>query len=133
MAGQRICWFRPPYGDQTIDSWRATVEAGLVPVMWTVEARDWADVPHDERIASACSIRDPGGIVLCHDSFPDAVDGVTDGKPPSAFDRGDLARAILSRYRDRGLTGSTLGDAMAKGRPKGRVWLNRDESPKEPS
>jgi peptidoglycan/xylan/chitin deacetylase (PgdA/CDA1 family) len=131
-AGQRIRWFRPPYGDQTVASWRAIIEANLIPVMWTVEALDWADVPQDERVASACSVREPGGIVLCHDSFPDVVDGIAVGQPPRAFDRGELTRAILSSYRRRGMGGITLGDAIASGRPRGRIWLNRDASLQEP-
>ncbi len=133
MAGQRIRWFRPPYGDQTLHSWRATIQADLVPVMWTAEALDWVDVPQERRVASASLIREPGGIILCHDCFPDSIDGVTDRRPPPAFDRGELARAILSNYRGRGLSATTLGDAMARGRPRGRVWLNRDRDPVVPS
>jgi peptidoglycan/xylan/chitin deacetylase (PgdA/CDA1 family) len=133
MGGQHIQWFRPPYGDQTLHSWRATVKADLVPVMWTVEALDWVDVPQEKRVTAASSIRKPGGIILCHDSFPDAIDGVRDREPPPAFDRGELARTILFNYRERGLVATTLGDAMARGRPKGRAWLSRDRDPVVPS
>jgi len=129
MASRPIRWFRPPYGDQTLPSWRATVGAGLVPVMWTVEALDWTEVPQEKRVAEASAVREPGGIILCHDSFPDAIDGVTDRKPPPAFDRGELARAILSNYRERGLGATTLGDAMAQGRPKVRAWFNEESDP----
>lgn len=125
LSGQEIVWFRPPYGDQTSQSWQATVNADLIPVMWTVEAKDWADIPHRQRLLSAGALRAPGGIVLCHDGFPDRRDGVDAPSPPPAFDRGQLTGAILRHYRDRDLFGCSLGCAVAQGRPMLRVWLNR--------
>jgi peptidoglycan/xylan/chitin deacetylase (PgdA/CDA1 family) len=118
-------WFRPPYGDQTTSTWTAVVSLGLIPVMWTAEARDWLDVPESERVASACCITTPGGILLCHDGFPNNRDGVLDAVPPPPFDRGDLARAILRNYRERGFQATSLGAAAEDGTLVGRPWLNR--------
>jgi peptidoglycan/xylan/chitin deacetylase (PgdA/CDA1 family) len=128
IASREVEWFRPPYGDQTITSWRATISAGLTPVMWTVEARDWADIPSSERVAAAAALDEPGGIILCHDGFPDTSDGVDDPKPPPPFDRGELTRQILRNYAQGGLNACSLGEAAAIGCPHMRVWLNRDDT-----
>lgn len=125
LVDRPVKWFRPPYGDQTASTWMAVVLAGLVPVMWTAEARDWADVPVGERVAAACSVATPGGIVLCHDGFPNGGDGVPGASPPPPFDRGDLARVILRTYRERGLRATSLGTAAEQGMLVGRTWLNR--------
>jgi peptidoglycan/xylan/chitin deacetylase (PgdA/CDA1 family) len=126
MAKREIRWFRPPYGDQTVDTWSGTIRAGLIPVMWTAEARDWDDVGEDTRVRSASSLAMAGGIVLSHDSFPDATDGVTGSGSPPAVHRGQLTRAILRAYSERGFGAITLGEAIALGRPLRRVWVNRE-------
>jgi len=63
-------WYRPPEGRLSLGALRAARELGLVPVLWTREARDWAirDSARAEAagrsLAAAVRSRD---IVLLHD------------------------------------------------------------------
>jgi peptidoglycan-N-acetylglucosamine deacetylase len=39
--GERVEWFRPPFGSRRPDVLRAARALGLTPVMWNVTAHDW--------------------------------------------------------------------------------------------
>lgn len=114
-AGRRVRWFRPPYGHQTFRVWRAVRAAELTPVLWgptTWDSR--ADVDQEQRVAAALRGAGRGAILLAHDNFADAVDGVDDGTPPSV-DRVDLIARVLDGYTERGLSARSLGDALRSG------------------
>ena len=93
LAGQQVRWFRPPYGAQRPSTWAAIRSTGLVSVVWSNEAADWQDDTVDEITARTASVRS-GSVLLLHDGYADASDGVDDGPPPG-FDRGELSRRIL--------------------------------------
>jgi peptidoglycan/xylan/chitin deacetylase (PgdA/CDA1 family) len=40
-TGERVRYFRPPFGSRRPDVLRAAVELGLTPVMWNITAHDW--------------------------------------------------------------------------------------------
>lgn len=40
-TGERVRWFRPPFGSRRPDVLRTAEELGLTPVMWNVTAHDW--------------------------------------------------------------------------------------------
>jgi len=40
-TGERVRWFRPPFGSRRPDVLRTAVELGLTPVMWNITAHDW--------------------------------------------------------------------------------------------
>jgi peptidoglycan/xylan/chitin deacetylase (PgdA/CDA1 family) len=40
-TGERVQWFRPPFGARRPDVLRAAAELGLIPVMWNITAHDW--------------------------------------------------------------------------------------------
>ena len=40
-TGERVKWFRPPFGARRPDVLRTARELGLTPVMWNVTAYDW--------------------------------------------------------------------------------------------
>jgi peptidoglycan/xylan/chitin deacetylase (PgdA/CDA1 family) len=45
--GERVEWFRPPFGSRRPDVLRVARELGLTPVMWNVTAHDWDSTdPH---------------------------------------------------------------------------------------
>jgi peptidoglycan/xylan/chitin deacetylase (PgdA/CDA1 family) len=102
--GNRCVWlFRPPYG---APSWNAVVagrvrQAGLVPVLWDVDAADWQR-PGAAIIAARIVARlRPGAIILLHDGAPDN----------EIQDRSQTAAAvplILAALRARGLHAVTL-------------------------
>jgi peptidoglycan/xylan/chitin deacetylase (PgdA/CDA1 family) len=69
IAGQRVQWYRPPYGVLTAEGLAAARRAGLRTVLWSAWGRDWS------RHATPISIQEtvnrslvPGGTVLLHDT-----------------------------------------------------------------
>lgn len=112
-AGVPVRWFRPPYGAQSLRSWRAARAAGLDPVLWGPTFADWRDAPDDERTRLALA-GDRGSIILAHDGHADATDGVQN-EPIGPLDRGALLRAVAAGYAERGLALTSLGAAAASG------------------
>lgn len=114
-AERSVSWFRPPYGHQTFPVWRAIRSAGLTPVLWGPTTSDSrADLDQHQRVASALRGAARGAILLAHDNFANAVDGVDDGTPPSV-DRVDLTTRVLDGYAERGLSARSLYDALRSG------------------
>jgi peptidoglycan/xylan/chitin deacetylase (PgdA/CDA1 family) len=116
LSGATLRWYRPPYGAQTLSTWRAARATGLTPVLWGPSLHDWKDLSTEERLASALRGARPGAIVLAHDGFASERDGVSDGIRPE-FDRGALADRMLDGYAAVGLSCRSLGDVLAHGRP----------------
>ncbi|HEX9338739.1 MAG TPA: polysaccharide deacetylase family protein, partial [Pseudonocardiaceae bacterium] len=121
LAGVPVRWFRPPYGAQYPTTWAAIRSAGLESVVWSDEVADWEDDPVAEIAARAGGVRS-GSVLLLHDGYADAIDGVDDGPAPS-FDRGELSRRILADLAERGLATSSLGDAVTAGSPVRGAWF----------
>jgi peptidoglycan/xylan/chitin deacetylase (PgdA/CDA1 family) len=121
LAGQRIRWFRPPYGAQYPTTWAAIRSTGMESVVWSDEAADWRDEPVAE-IAARASTAGRGSVLLLHDGYADASDGADDGPAPT-FDRGELSRRILGDLADRGLATASLGEALTTCRPVRRAWF----------
>jgi peptidoglycan/xylan/chitin deacetylase (PgdA/CDA1 family) len=114
LTGRRVDWMRPPYGRQTLSTWRAVRGAGLMPVMWGPTMWDSLDIAQQDRVSKAQEGAVAGAILLGHDGFAGPQDGVDDGPAP-VLDRGALVDQVLERYRLRGLTGCALGDALTLG------------------
>lgn len=121
LAGQRIRWFRPPYGAQRPGTWAAIRSTGLTPVVWSDEVADWQDDPPEQIAARAESVRS-GSVVLMHDGYADESDGVNDGPAPT-FDRGEVARRIIDGLGERGIATASLGDALADGKAVRGAWF----------
>lgn len=62
--------FRAPAGGWSPRVLRAVSAAGLTPVDWTIDTRDWAR-PGTSRVTRALRAACPGDILLCHDSGHD--------------------------------------------------------------
>lgn len=118
----RLRWFRPPYGRQSELTWRATVTAGLTPVLWSIAIDDWLDNPFQAYVDAAAEAT-PGSILLLHDGYATIDDGADDGPAPQ-LKRGDLSRHILDRYKGMGLKGCSLGEAARSGTLMKRIWLD---------
>lgn len=115
-CGRRIGWMRPPYGAQTPLTCLAIRRAGLTPVLWGPSSWDWKPGAPEDRIARIRETVTKGSILLCHDGFADARDGVIDGASP-AVDRADLAGRALDVFDELGLSAGTLGAALSTGSP----------------
>lgn len=124
LIGTSVRWMRPPYGAQTISTWRALRRAGVTPVMWSGTFWDWKELPHEQRVAKAISTAAPGVILLAHDSFPGRADGVIAGVEPQV-ERARLARDVLSAYGDQGLRARSLTDALMVGHSEKWAWFSR--------
>jgi peptidoglycan-N-acetylglucosamine deacetylase len=113
-AGRAVRWHRPPYGRQTLRTWRAVSGAGLTPVLWGPTTWDWRDVPHEARLAKAREGVHAGAIVLAHDGFADSADGAFDGPAP-VLDRGRLISDVLAGYAADGWAACALSEALEAG------------------
>ena len=116
LGGTTVRWYRPPYGAQSLSTWRAARATGLTPVLWGPSLHDWKNLATEERLSSALRGAGPGAIVLAHDGFASERDGVSDGLRPE-FDRGALADRMLDGYTSIGLTCRSLGHVLAHGAP----------------
>lgn len=128
LVGRPVRWYRPPYGEQTVHSWRAVKSLGLTTVLWSRTAWDWKDTDRDTRLRVACMRPTAGTIVLAHDGHA----GVEDGADPvvePAVDRYDLVSEILSAYAARGVTCRTVGQLVDSGDPVHRVHYVRAARP----
>ncbi|WP_353648554.1 polysaccharide deacetylase family protein [Nakamurella sp. A5-74] len=116
LVGAPVRFMRPPYGSQSLRTWRATRAAGLTPALWGPTTWDWRDIPQTERIEHCLASLEPGAILLAHDRFADGTDGVDDGPGP-VVDRVALIDSVLAGARERSLVARSLGDLLAVGRP----------------
>ncbi|MFQ4147848.1 polysaccharide deacetylase family protein [Arthrobacter sp. LAPM80] len=124
LAGVPIRWLRPPYGHQTLATWRATRASGLEPVLWGRSSGDSQDFPPAERLRYALTGVQAGDILLGHDGFATVHDGADDGPEP-AVDRYRLGCDLMAGLRDRGLEGVSLGNALLAGTPLRAAWFKR--------
>jgi peptidoglycan/xylan/chitin deacetylase (PgdA/CDA1 family) len=124
LSGQPVRWLRPPYGQQTLLTWRASRRAGVEPVLWGPSTCDALDLTQAQRVDRAVSGAHAGTILLAHDGFAGPLDGVDDGPEPR-LDRGELTNGVLAAYRDRGLVGRSLGSALEAGTIVRTAWFAR--------
>jgi peptidoglycan/xylan/chitin deacetylase (PgdA/CDA1 family) len=129
LTGVPVRWSRPPYGAQDPASWRAARAAGLTPVLWSLHCLDWETHSLDAHLAGLRAADPTGSVVLLHDGFADARDGVDDGPPPD-LDRVALTRGVLDELASSGLTGSSLHHALAGSSPVTRPWLEELGDPR---
>lgn len=122
LSGQPVRWMRPPYGRQTLATWRAIRHAGVEPVLWGRSSWDSQDISQAERVGKAVHGIRAGAILLAHDGFATAMDGVDDGPAP-VLDRGELTDRVLQEYRTHGLSGRSLGAALANGTRVRTAWF----------
>lgn len=124
MSGRQVKWFRPPYGLQSLTTFRAIRAAGLTPVLWGPTAWDSRVVSDDERVASSRRGAAAGAILLCHDGYAGYEDGGRNNNPPDV-DRGQLATRILDGYAERGLRARSLSQVLQSGTAVRGIWFAR--------
>lgn len=124
IIGTSVRWFRPPYGLQTIGTFRAIRSCGLEPVLWGPSATDSREAAHEERISRALRGAAPGVVLLSHDGYAGYADGGRNNNRPDV-DRAHLAEAILSEYASRGLQARSLGQAMVDSSLVRGIWFKR--------
>jgi peptidoglycan/xylan/chitin deacetylase (PgdA/CDA1 family) len=124
VVGRAVRWLRPPYGLQSLTSFRAVRAAGLEPVLWGPTALDSRPATTEERLRRVRSGAQRGAIVLSHDAYAETEDGGRGGNRPD-LDRGELASLVLDAYEELGLRPTTLSGALASGTATRGLWFRR--------
>jgi peptidoglycan/xylan/chitin deacetylase (PgdA/CDA1 family) len=120
LVGQPISFYRPPYGAQSVRSFRAARRAGLTVTVWSADAEDWVDRPAEEVVAAALARLRPGGILLLHERLePDPLRGA----PVTTFDRCAVVREVVAGSRRRGWEPATVGAMVRQGGPRLSAWF----------
>ncbi len=99
-AGVFPRWFRPPYAQWTPGMRRAVRLAGMRPVTWDVDPRDWETDDPATVVELVLRSAQPGSIVLLHDRR----DGVAVAALPS----------IVDNLRAQGLAMVTISALLAQ-------------------
>jgi peptidoglycan/xylan/chitin deacetylase (PgdA/CDA1 family) len=125
LARMPVRWFRAPYGALLLPHYRAVRKAGVMPVVWGPTPGDWRHLSEERMVEDALAgTMVAGGILLAHDGHAGPEDGVDDGPAPS-IDRGLLARLMLTRLGEAGLSGRSMRDALRSGRAARWAWFVR--------
>jgi peptidoglycan-N-acetylglucosamine deacetylase len=128
LSGASVRWSRPPYGAQDSTAWRAARTAGLTPVLWSIACQDWETLPADDYLTELRAGDPTGCVVLLHDGYADARDGVDDGPAP-VLDRPGLTRRVLDHLGAAGLTTRALGSALESAEAVYLPWLEERGDP----
>ncbi len=123
--GTAVTLMRPPYGDQSLASYRAARRQGLTPVIWSVVGADWADEDGATIAARILQGLHPGAIVLLHDSLGSFSD-------ERHRDRGPMLAALDAVLAARPESGPgwrfvTVPALLAEGKPRRRWWVQRTD------
>ncbi|MBB4380294.1 chitooligosaccharide deacetylase NodB [Bradyrhizobium sp. SBR1B] len=84
---------RAPYGKWTQEVLATTASAGLTALHWSVDPRDWSRPGVDTIVNSVLASVRPGAIVLLHDGYPPAEEGL--GTDTTLRDQTTMALAVL--------------------------------------
>lgn len=127
VVGRSIELFRPPYGSQSVTSFRAARRAGLRVVVWNGDAADWVDRPLTDVVEAASSACQPGGILLLHERLepdPEHQDPIL-GAPQTTFDRALLVADLVQLLRRRGLEPCSVDDLARSATMRSTAWFRR--------
>jgi peptidoglycan/xylan/chitin deacetylase (PgdA/CDA1 family) len=110
---------RPPYGHQSLTTWRLARAQGYRVVMWNISAGDWRDDDAGTLAGRILAEAAPGAIVLLHDTLYSY-------ERPEHRDRGPTIAALgLLAERLAGWRFVTVSELLAQGRPDLRYWARR--------
>lgn len=119
-TGAQIRLYRPPYGAQSVTTYRAARDVGLDPTVWTADVADWVDRPFESVISDARAALSPGGVLLFHERLePDPLRDA----PTTSFDRCAVVEEIVMSCRGAGLTPATVGSMVAEGGAVRSAWF----------
>lgn len=120
VTGQEVRFYRPPYGSQSVRSYRAARAAGLDVVVWNADVDDWVDRDAADVAALARERVRPGGVLLFHERLePD----LPRSAPVTTFDRCAVVEEMVSDCRSRGLEPMTLGSMLVGADAVRTAWF----------
>ena len=112
--------YRPPYGSQSLTSFRAARDLGLQVVVWSADAQDWIDRDASSVARDASEATTPGGILLLHERIePDPLRG----SPVTTFDRVEMFRDVCDRFAARSLQLTSVDELALRGQLRRTVWI----------
>ncbi len=113
MLGSRDAGLlRPPYGHQSLATWRLARAEGYRVVMWSIAARDWRSDDGATLASRILAEAAPGAIVLLHDSLYTCEEPEFRDREPTIAALGILAERLP------GWRFVTVSDLLAQGRPE---------------
>jgi peptidoglycan/xylan/chitin deacetylase (PgdA/CDA1 family) len=104
LGGGPIRFFRPPFGAQSLATYRLARAKGLQVVTWGPIAEDWVEQPPARAADRALSEMKPGEILLLHDGVE-----MPDGEAPPTFDRVKMVELMLDGMAARKLVPTSVG------------------------
>ncbi len=119
-TGDRIRYFRPPYGSQSLRTFGAARRHGLDVVVWTADAEDWIDHAPAQIAELALDRIEAGGVLLLHDGFESDPAAPL---PEPTFDRAEALDRILTGLAGRSLAAVSVSRLLAAGRPHRTAWF----------
>ncbi len=129
VTGQRIRLYRPPYGTQSMSSWRAARKAGMDVVVWSSFGPDWVERDVDGIVADSMARLRAGGILLLHERLEPGARKVL---PITTFDRVEMTRLLIDRIAEKGWQPTTVGRMVAVAGARRTVWLTAQRQPPPP-
>jgi peptidoglycan/xylan/chitin deacetylase (PgdA/CDA1 family) len=118
MAGQRVRFFRPPFGAQSLTTYLVARSCRLEVVVWGPFAQDWVENPPEVVAARGLIGLAGGDVLLLHDGLARPA-----GEPLPTFDRVRAFELILDGIAARGLRAATVGELISAGNERRTVWL----------
>jgi peptidoglycan/xylan/chitin deacetylase (PgdA/CDA1 family) len=123
LLGQRVHYFRPPYGAQSVHTLNSARRLALTTVLWSASAWDWRSVSQRERVEGALLECRPGAILLAHDAFGSSVgDGCAE---PPAVDRAELLSMLVVALQDKGYRFVSLAEGLSTSPARRLVILSK--------
>ena len=120
VADMPVTLFRPPYGSQSVASFRGATEANLTVVVWTADAQDWVDRSAIEVARDAVEASGAGTILLLHERIePDPLRGA----PTTTFDRVEMLAATVAGLRRDGLEPQSFRALAVGSRYRRTLWF----------
>lgn len=120
VSGRTLRWYRPPFGAQTLGTYRATRRTGLDVVVWGPEGADWEASPPCEIAGRLAGQSGAGDIVLLHDGLcPEPPPG----DPVASLDRAAVLDATIAALARAGLGCASVGALVEEGRVRRSVWF----------
>ena len=113
---------RPPYGHQSLATWRLARAEGYRVVMWSIAAGDWRSDDGATLASRILAEAAPGAIVLLHDSLYTCEEPEFRDREPTIAALGILAERLP------GWRFVTVSDLLAQGRPELRYWSRRGKA-----
>jgi len=119
VAGVPVRRFRPPFGSQTLGTYRAARRTGLEVVVWAADVADWVGDP-SAVVRFGLERARPGAVMLLHDAYaPDPAAP----EPGPVLDRAGILDELLPAWIGRGYALESVAGLLRGRRPSTTAWF----------